>query len=226
MHGIEKAYNVLCIFVAIALTSWCMYEYHLDHDVTDIMLHKFHDTPNDILPSITLCDKDPFQEYKTWFDSSGTIQKYIKLIGGSSHVRNITALNEHSQMLNSIDYDDVTVSLRDIIYEFFIEIPFNYDVMYSNRYDVVGNSLVINKAVSSIDPTHKPIEYINTYVSARDGRYKCFTFDVPMIQGRDIREIGMRFNMTQRTMGLDLAQYYFMLTFHNQTLQSRGNQIY
>ena len=58
-----QTYYVLCAFVAIALTSWCIHEYHLDKDVSNIMLRKFHDTEDDIHPSITLCRKDPFDYY-------------------------------------------------------------------------------------------------------------------------------------------------------------------
>ena len=236
-HGIEKVFYVLCVLVAMALTCWCLYEYHLDRDVTDIMLHKFHDTSDDLLPSITLCDKDPFQAYKAWFDRGDTnrIAKYADLIKGDKNVfkeildpaiYNTTSVNEYIQTLNRIDYDDITVSLKDLISNFHISIPFNYEVEYSKYYEVIGNSLVINPDDSAIDPTLPPVASVNAYVSARHGRYKCFTFDVPMIQGREIREISMRVNTSQRTMGLDLGQYYFMLTFPNQTLQSRGSQIY
>ena len=36
---------------------------YLDKDVSNIMLRKFHETEDDIHPSITLCRKDPFDYY-------------------------------------------------------------------------------------------------------------------------------------------------------------------
>ena len=241
-----KVYYLLCVFVAIALTCWCMYEYHLDNDVTDIILHKFHDTPNDILPSITLCDTDPFNEHTmhSTGDWNAIITDYMYLINGDQKRfnesldptdsfgilhKNPKAIKNYVEMLNTIDYDSVTVSLKNFISDFFIQIPFDSEINYSSRYDVIEHSLVVNKIDKETqkDSFLEPMEYVNTYVSARTGGYKCFTFDVPMIPKRDIRQIRMQVNVSRSIMGLDLSQFYFMLTFPKQTLQvSRGNQIY
>ena len=83
-RGFKTVYYILCVLAAAILTFWCTYEYHLDHDVTEIILQKFHNTPNDILPSITLCDTNPFPEYTTWLDDGkkALIQRYGSLING------------------------------------------------------------------------------------------------------------------------------------------------
>ena len=59
-----QLFRGICSFIAIALTLWCFYEYELDKDISDISLRRFHETPDDIHPSITLCRKDPFQCYE------------------------------------------------------------------------------------------------------------------------------------------------------------------
>ena len=61
---IVRAYHISCLVVAISLTSWCIYEYSKDRDVTEIRLRKFHETKEDIHPSITICSLNPFWEEK------------------------------------------------------------------------------------------------------------------------------------------------------------------
>ena len=67
---------------------------------------------------------------------------------------------------------------------------------------------------------------LNTYVSARRSTFKCFTFDVPMKQGIQIREISMRLNASIFSFGLSPSQFYLTLTYHKQFLHaSVGKQI-
>ena len=61
---IVRTYHIFCLVVAITLTSWCIYEYSMDRDVTEIRLRKFHETKEDVHPSITICSLNPFWEEK------------------------------------------------------------------------------------------------------------------------------------------------------------------
>ena len=65
---IVRSYHIFCLVVAITLTSWCIYEYSMDRDVTEIKLRKFHATNDDIHPSITICSLNPFwkEKYRTY----------------------------------------------------------------------------------------------------------------------------------------------------------------
>ena len=228
-----QTYQGLCILVTIALTSWCVYEYHLDKDVTNIVLRKFHESDDDIHPSITLCHKDPFEYYKklTVIDpderkANEIFLRYSSFILGYEYSKEYTS---NTQELNDIDYDNITVQLEDVIKDVYIAYPFNLDSIYHSIFNTLGDSLVMNRN-DSMKPKEvdwedfQTFDHINTYISARHGNYKCFTFDVPLIKGKDIRRVGMRFQ--ERSDGIDLGLFYFMLTYPNQTLQvSRGNQI-
>ena len=233
-------YNIFCLFGAIVLTSWCVYEYYCDHDITDIALRKFHETPEDIHPSITLCNKDPFRHDKTfekWGDGDFLLN-YVRMIRGDiigwDNIIQLmsdtnSSFDDYLQQLNEIDYDNVTVKLEDFIYNFYLQVPINAELMHEIRYDVSGNSLIIKEfdrgklEMTGLDT----FEQINTYISARHPAYKCFTFDVPLNEGKSIREIGMTVNASINTMGLNLGQFYTMLTFPMQTLKvPRGKQIF
>ena len=57
-------YFGLFVLITIQFSLWCVYEYLLDSEVSNIRLRQLNETPEDIQPSITLCDGDPFQNSK------------------------------------------------------------------------------------------------------------------------------------------------------------------
>ena len=136
-----QTYQCVCILATIALTSWCIYEYHLDKDVSNIMLRKFHESDDDIHPSITLCDKDPFDYYKksTVVDQDERRRNEMEL-RYSSFILGYEYSKEYSsdvQELNDIDYDNISVRLEDVINEVYISYPFNLDNIYQNLFSTV-----------------------------------------------------------------------------------------
>jgi hypothetical protein len=237
--GFAKFYHALCLLAAFILVSWCISEYRLDNDVTQIMLRRFHETVDDIHPSITLCDVDPFRNYDTSLTINGgnvLLQKYIRLIQGDKsaleEIRNAldndTMFDNYMENLNKVDYDDVTAGLRDIITHFYVKIPIHAELMDVLTYNVRKNLLVIdrNESKSKIVDLDG-FQYVSTFVSLRHPNYKCFTFVVPIREGIYIREITMRLNTSGHARGLDLSQFYFMLTYPRQILGvSRGNQVF
>ena len=251
-----RIYHTLCLFAAIGLTSWCIYEYNLDCDVTEIVLHKYHETSDDIHPSITICYKRPYisQKYVSNYNQNLSLVQaekvldwYSTLLSGNKHLFKASTSEEGKidekllQTLEAIDYDDVTISLNDIISEFEITIPINFEQIYHFLYHVVNNSMVIKETSSvglltwDVDTDSNGtlqtealngFKYINTYISARQDNHKCFTFDVPIEPGIEIRQIRIRLDPSIFPWGLDLSQIYMTLTYPGQFLRSsRGNQI-
>ena len=80
-----------------------------------------------------------------------------------------------------------------------------------------------------IFPDFNLLKHIPIHTSARTAKFKCFTFDVPMIPSVIVRRVMINMNETfasQTTGNIDLGQYYAMLTYPNQTIQvPRGKQI-
>ena len=52
---LRNLFRAICIIGAILLIGYCIREYALDQDVTHIEYKKFHEQPDDLYPSITLC---------------------------------------------------------------------------------------------------------------------------------------------------------------------------
>ena len=230
-----QIFRGFCSVIAIALTSWCFYEYELDNDISDISLRRFHETPDDIHPSITLCRKDPFQYYKKFTNPNGKIKRnnniilrYISFIRGDDSIKRLNS-SIQEQLLN-MSYDSLTVRLEDVVKEFSISYPVNLDDTYKTFFNARDNTLIMNKNDSERPKDTEwenftTFDHITTYISARHGNCKCFTFDIPVIKAVDIRTIHIQFQ--DSSADIELGLYYIMLTYPNQTLQvSRGNQIH
>ena len=233
-----RFHRIVCAFLAISLVLWCYSEYQKDHDVTEIMLRTFHETSDDILPSITICHKNPFgyHNVEDKINDDVTFQRYRMFIAGSTkdfdrireEIGNDTEFNGLIDSLNALDYDEVTLNLNDLISEFNVQIPLHSENIDEITYDVVDNILRINRS-SSHDELEdlEAFQTINAYVSFRHQNQKCFTFDIPMPSGGNIRKVQIMMNTSESTRGLNLAQYYFMLTYPEQILRaSRGNKVY
>ena len=220
----------LCSFIAIVLTAYCIYQFVLDPDVSNITLERFHESKDDIHPSITLCEKDPFSLGGQLRNTTIPFM-YEYFIKGESKKMG----HEFSQQLLEVDYDDLSASLNDIIIEFRIDVFTRFDEFLSLSYDVSDGSLAINKSKEGLMkeialwdsgiPLNLPI-----VVSARTGLHKCYTFDIPMIRKVNIRSVLIKMNATRASIvngGLNLARYYIMLTYPNQTMQvPEGKKIY
>ena len=185
-------------------------------------------------PSITLCDEDPFRFHPC--SESGncvnplTIEeleirgKYKSYILGQEQNFNDTIV----EALEKIDYDNKTIALSDLVDEITINIHSERNKNIRATYNVIGNSLEANKDKGffkkySAFSNFSSLEKIDAYVSARNGRYKCFTVDTPILVGKRIGKIIIRLKSNKDTDSFDpsfnLNQVYMTLTYPNQTLQ-------
>ena len=203
------------------------------------MLRQLHERPDDIQPSITLCDEDPFKMTK--FSGKGLgdeqfLKSYCNYIIGQE----LFDFTELIPQIQSTDYDDISTGLSDILEHFSLEVLSSMDTTFSVDYDLVENSLVSKQNISrylTIESLNvgmisklKSLENIPVYISTRKGNHKCFTFDIPWIKGIPIKLVKLEMNATEaagNSGNIDLARYYVMLTYPKQTLQaSRGKRIY
>ena len=230
-----EIYHGFCIIIAIGLTAYCLNQYILDPDVSSITLRKFHESPDDIYPSITLCDKDPFNigtlVVELAYKQENILPHYSRLIQGeyANHSLRLT------QKLQEMDYDNVSGRLNDIVTEFSIHLFKSFDELLSLTYDVLEDSLAINKNEEILKEDvafkdYNSFKNLSVRISARTGRHKCFTFDLPMISGLIIRHIELKINATWASSGqglLNLGRFFVMLTYPNQIIQvPRGKKIY
>ena len=222
----ERVYFGVCVFVTIVLTLWCVYEYMLDPEVSNIRLRKFHETLDDLQPSITLCVKDPLEINRSLIRTHFVklLDLYQKYMGGrpGEYDFDDKLLSE----LQKLDYDNVTSSLSDILSLFSVYFLSNIDEAVTADYSVKEEFLVANEMNKVYEDypqlTKKSLEQIPIYISARNDIFKCYTFDIPWIQGVSIKKIEIEMNATFASMGdsrIALGKYFLLLTYPNQTLQ-------
>ena len=113
--------------------------------------------------------------------------------------------NTYDQLIHSFqiaDYDELSIGLTDLISQFSITIPINLDVMlieYNITNDMfIANDLYRDDGYANIKSwqlhSMDGWKYIKSYVSARRSNNKCFTIDLPMVQGVQIRQVHIRLN--------------------------------
>ena len=243
---IVRTYHIFCLVVAITLTSWCIYEYSMDRDVTEIRLRKFHETKEDIHPSITICSLNPFWEekYRTYIknhpafnavsdsQADAVITDYKNLLHSEKNwLHNIaykyknessSSINQLIDRLHGIDYDSSTLSLKDFVSKFHITVPISSEELAYIHYDVLNDTNVIanNKSNDIQLYSLQEMKIINIYTSARQPYYKCFTIDTPLQLQTDIREVSIKLNTSIFSYGLSLSQFYFTLTYPKQFIRT------
>ena len=168
--GSSKLFHVLCIFATVGLVSWCTYEYSLDHDFTEIKFRKFHESTDDIYPSITICDQAPFEStpakerFKSYMKKSPINynleheivteplprKAYMDLLGGLKKPLMDSALlttnNTYEELLiglQEMDYGEVTTRLSDLISDLEITFPIQSRLFWTMKYYVNSDDHVM-----------------------------------------------------------------------------------
>lgn len=131
-------FHIVCVLTTIGFVGWCINEYSMDHDYTETTFASFQATPEDIYPSITICDMDPFVEDKyeeqlrsipnigNFFEASKTLNdvfgihqskalfSYKLFLNGANE--SLIAQDDFLRVLN-ITYDKYLYSLQQIDYD-------------------------------------------------------------------------------------------------------------
>ena len=81
----NSAFCLFCVIITVSLSSWRIYEYSLDRDLTRINFKRFHQNEDDLYPSISLCFFDPYLPEKLKkYDTNLTQLQYTKFLQGHS----------------------------------------------------------------------------------------------------------------------------------------------
>ena len=95
-------YKILCIAGAVGMTSFCVFKYFKNESVVSVSYKVFHDTPDDVYPSISIClratNVGPF------VDTNDISREDI-----SDMMRGLTKYNQ--SLLMNITYEDMTIKL-------------------------------------------------------------------------------------------------------------------
>lgn len=109
-YYILNFFHVLCVITTISFVAWCIKEYTLDHDYSETKFATFHQTLDDIYPSLTICDEIPFRQAKVeaYFRNhpvlGKTFGKSEKSYEQAYGTRDSKILTSYQQFLRDIGY--------------------------------------------------------------------------------------------------------------------------
>ena len=107
----DLIYNVFWTLVTIGLSIYCIYEYALDKDATQVGFRSFQDTEEDNYPSISICFMWPYDTTKLAKVESKCGVSYITLLGiiAGEVSFDVTSCN--------FTYDEITLDLNEHLFE-------------------------------------------------------------------------------------------------------------
>ena len=190
----KSIFCVICILITIGLSSWRVYQYSLDQDLTRVNFRRFHTHEESVYPSLTLCFFDPYlpeelEKYET------TASEYTRFLQGQLF---------DDRLLN-VSYGDVTLD--------FTKHLLGYDIWYSekgcmwkkNRFKREEQKQPSRGTIRPIKQIRQQISYktldeINKnefgwkapYISYSDPIQKCFTIDIPFKRKKILRTFNVR----------------------------------
>ena len=175
LRRLTVVFRYICVFCAIILTFLCIVQFALNKDVAEINFREFHETIDDLYPSTTFCHRKPFILKKLQkYDENLTIEGYTNFLGRNDIFRESIYSSSDSNIMDQIDYDDVTLHIKDYLTKVlvvFLSNDFvNYDIIsYTMQNASLAPDIQINQA------EYQDLPEINYYISARHHLYKCFT---------------------------------------------------
>ena len=166
---ITKYFRIICALVTIILTCWCIVKLIRNEDVSLVGFVNFNEDEGKPYPSLTICFWNPFLNEALKMHGSG--------INTSTYSQFLQGELWDERML-SIDYDNVTVSLEDYLYEMGVQYGNFTTRTWSKDYGYMGN--------------HKDTPKF--YISNRDGGSKCYTFTLPYVYNVPVISFYARIN--------------------------------
>ena len=95
-------FHTLCIIGAIGMTLFCVFKYFKNESVVSVSYKVFHDTPDDVYPSISICLRAT--KVGPFVDTNDISREDI-----SDMMRGLTKYNQ--SLLMNITYEDMTIKL-------------------------------------------------------------------------------------------------------------------
>ena len=100
MKMLKHIFQLLCIAGAFGMTALCIHKYLDDGSVVSINNRRFHDTPDDVYPSISIC-----LLHGLFVDTNNVKGDDIE-----NMVKGLTEYNE--SFFENVTYEDITTTLK------------------------------------------------------------------------------------------------------------------
>ena len=173
LFTISNVYVIICLVGTISLSINCLLSYLEDEDVSQTSYKRFQTRDEDnIYPSFSFCIQNPFLEQK--------LKNYGDGINTKSYVNFLEGKLWDDRML-SIDYDKVTVSLNDSLIA--VKMTLHNGIYVYDHLKAYSHENSREMRLSTEQSSYVSYFYPKFYVSFRFATKKCFTFDIPYVEG-------------------------------------------
>ena len=210
-NGFIIAFHVSCLIVTFAMMTYGTYKYYADESTSIVDAKAFHETEDDIYPSLSLCMEVDDRKAESlaiynytqikeqidtdgWYDNKRRNEYANFLMGIES---NLNSFNGIKEMID-LSYDDVTVDLKNYVKQ--VEIKSGKTLLYE------------------WNPGMKD-QPIPLYISYRHPLVKCYSIDIShtvnsqnKMQGTTISSVVIRFYNQNRVFNSssEILMAYFM----------------
>ena len=99
-------FRLVCSFATIIFVCYCLYEFSLNEDISQVSFQEFHANEDSIYPSLTVCLTPGFVD--------DAIAMYGDGISSSTYINFLDGQHWDDRMLH-IDYDNVTTNFEDYL---------------------------------------------------------------------------------------------------------------
>ena len=164
LHGIKVIYKISCIIAVIILGIWNVYLYSLDEDFVQINSRVFNGKPDSVYPSVSFFFYSPY--------INEAFQKYGNKISSSDYIQFLQG-NQWRKELADIDYNDVTIDIKN----YFL----GFDIHYDDQSRIIYNSTI-----------PKNSEWKPPYSSSNSSFGKMFTVDIPFQKDMQLRQLEIK----------------------------------
>ena len=158
---IHSCYHIICLCITILIVCFCFYKYSLDEDVSLIDFKTFNEDRLSLYHTTSLCFYNPFLAAELAKLGNGiNTTSYSKFLQGQLQ----------DERMKMIDYDDVTLSLED-------------------KLIAVSAKMENGTFLWLYDRENQHLPFLGadgramTHTSFRSGLKKCFSFEIPYIEG-------------------------------------------
>ena len=165
---LKYSHYLFCFISTISLSTWCVYQYVLDEDLTQTNFKRFHRGKEDVYPSVSLCFMNPYLSEEFENDHSNNISQY-------QYLQFLQGLYWQPEMTN-ISYSKVTLNIMNYF--------MGYDILYRKK----GN--FIHMSVNDINSEDKGWRVPKENFA--EPSMKCFTVDMPYIPNEPIKTFNIR----------------------------------
>ena len=195
-------FTFVCVSTTFSMVVYWAYKFNLDENISVITYRKFYEREDDVYPTISMCLINPFLKQRL-ADYRVNQSSYLEYLKGEYF----------SEDMLKVNYNNVTIDIKDSIkgYKMYFRNGSDFEVKFEPETNVKEKQKLAH------------VSYNGFYWSW--GFKKCFSLDIPRIQGLQIFRILLSNNIYQTTHGKRPTYIGFTAVYHmpHQFLLSQEN---